>query len=375
MAYRILFISSWFPNRLEPTNGNFVQRHAEAVKLYNDVEILHAIGDFDLKKRYEVDVQKVNGIKTVIVYYKNTKNPLLNFYRRMKAYSKGFKEVNFPNLIHANVLHNNLLFAVHLKSKYRIPFVVTEHWTALRSINQDKTPKSVKKTAWWIGSHANKLLPVSADLKKGLEDLNIKTPMQVVPNVVNTELFQPRTEISEALEFTFIHVSNLVPRKNADKILKVAVKLLKKGFNFKLQLGGDGETTELLKTVQESGFAHKIEIFGTQTLEQVAQRMKASDAFILFSDDENQPCVIAEAFASGLKVISTQVGGIAEFFPENAGILLHSRSEDELESAMIQLLKEGGKHDRQALAEYAQNTFSKEVIGKQYTDIYTEILN
>ncbi|MBC7555687.1 MAG: hypothetical protein H7195_01860, partial [Chryseobacterium sp.] len=46
MKHKILFISAWFPNKLEPTNGNFVQRHAEASALYNNVEILHAVGDF-----------------------------------------------------------------------------------------------------------------------------------------------------------------------------------------------------------------------------------------------------------------------------------------------------------------------------------------
>lgn len=373
MSHRILFISSWFPNKLEPTNGNFVQRHAEAVKLYNEVEILHAIGDFNQKEKYLVDEKMVNGIKTVIVYYKNTKNPILNFYRRMKAYNLGYTKVKRPQLVHANVLHNNMLFAVHLKSKFKIPFVVTEHWTALRSINHEITPKSVKKTAWWIGSHASKILPVSADLKKGLEQLGIKTAMEVVPNVVNTRLFQPRYTKNEI--FTFVHVSNLIPRKNADKILNVAIKLLKEGYKFKLQLGGDGDISNLNKIAEESGFGDAIEIFGMQTLEQVSSRMKASDAFILFSDDENQPCVIAEAFSSGLKVISTSVGGIAEFFPEDAGILLNSRSEEELENAMIQLLKEGEVNNAMSLSQYADATFSKETIGKKYTEIYDGILN
>ena len=55
MRYKILFISSWFPSKIEPTNGNFVQRHAEAVSRLYDVEILHAIGDPNQEENYFFD--------------------------------------------------------------------------------------------------------------------------------------------------------------------------------------------------------------------------------------------------------------------------------------------------------------------------------
>ena len=58
--HKILFISSWFPNKLEPTNGNFVQRHAEAVSLLHDVEVLHAIGYFNEKEKFVFDDQVIN---------------------------------------------------------------------------------------------------------------------------------------------------------------------------------------------------------------------------------------------------------------------------------------------------------------------------
>ena len=97
-----------FPNKLEPTNGNFVQRHAEAVSLLHDVEVLHAIGDFNQKEKFVFDDEMINGIRTLIVYYKNSKNPLQNFLRRMKAYQLGFKKMQKPDLVHGNVLHNNM---------------------------------------------------------------------------------------------------------------------------------------------------------------------------------------------------------------------------------------------------------------------------
>ena len=371
----VLFISSWFPNKLEPTNGNFVQRHAEAVNLLHHVEVLHAIGDDRQKEIFLLDDQIINGIRTLIVYYKNTQNPALNFIRRMKAYHKGFKQLTKPDIVHANVLHNNMMFAVYLKKRFKIPFVVTEHWTALRQINAETTSSKIKKTAKFIGNQASYLMPVSDDLKKSLINLGIKKPMKVIPNVVNTKLFKPNNKRPET--FTFLHVSSLIPRKNFNKILDVSIRLLEKGFIFNLQLGGDGDEVtiaQLKKKVQESGHSNQIEIFGTQTLNEVADRMANANCFILFSEDENQPCVIAEAFASGTPVISTNVGGIAEFFPENFGVLIEKTDPFLLEEAMKRMLNNDNVAEREIMANYAKNNFSKEHIANAFSEIYLNVL-
>ncbi|SHL18379.1 glycosyltransferase [Chryseobacterium polytrichastri] len=370
---KILFISSWFPNKLEPTNGNFVQRHAEAAALFHDVEILHAIGDINQKEEFIFDDNIINGIRTLVVYYKNTHNPILNFIKRIKAYKKGFQRMQKPELVHANVLHNNMLFAVYLKKKYKIPFIVTEHWTALRRNNYNITSSKIKRIAKYIGNQASVICPVSEDLKKGIENIGVKKPMVVIPNVVDTHLFSPR--FTENSVFNFIHISSLIPRKNVGKILKVAIKLLKKGYNFTLQIGGDGDFSEIKNIVKKEDLQNNIDVFGMQTLKQVSQRMHDADCFILFSDDENQPCVIAESFASGIHVISTNVGGISEFFPENSGILLDNADENLLENAMIKILSDHHSFcNKDTLVQYAQKTFSQETIGKQFSEIYHKVI-
>lgn len=371
--HKILFISSWFPNKFEPTNGNFVQRHAEAVSLLHDVEVLHAIGDFNQKEKFVFDDQVVNGIRTLIVYYKNSKNPLQNFLRRMKAYQLGFKKMQKPDLVHGNVLHNNMLFAVYLKKKFGIPFVVTEHWTALREINRNKLPFQKKLIAKFIGNQSSMLLPVSKDLEKGLKSLPIKTKMKVVPNVVDDTVFKPKT--SENEKITFIHVSSLIPRKNPEKIIEAAINLWEKGFDLNLKIGGDGDIKPLMNQIEKSSFRDKIEIFGELTISEVAEKMKNADCFILFSDDENQPCVIAESFASGIKVISTNVGGISEFFPDNFGILLEKVDVKLLEEAMIKVLNSELNSSKKEISHYAEQTFSKQKIAEKFSEIYNQVLS
>lgn len=375
--FNILFISSWFPNKLHPFDGNFVQRHAEAVHTLHDVEILHAVPDPDQQELYRIENLIINGIRTVIVYYQDAGNPVRNNIRKFTAYRKGYRLLKRPDLVHANVLHTNLLFAVWLKKKFGIPFVVTEHFTDYRPVNLQNLSVSQKIVAKLIGNSASKIFPVTTELQKGLQKLGINTPVKVVPNVVNTEIFQPEEKGNNGI-FTFLHISNLVPRKNPDKIVSAATQLLDEGIDFKLLIGGDAQKhdAELLrKQIEQSGFQHRIDLFGMLTTEQVAAKMKEADCFILFSEDENQPCVLSESFAAGIPVISSDVGGIAEYFPENFGVLIQERTIDQLKIAMKTVLQREGLASRQELAAYAHSKFSVSSIAQQYSTSYFEILN
>ena len=369
----MLFISSWFPNKLEPTNGNFVQRHAEAVSLLHDVEILHAIGDFTQNEKFIFDDKVINGIRTLIVYYKNSKNPLLNFYRRMKAYQLGFKRVEKPDLVHGNVLHNNMLFAVYLKKKYKIPFVITEHWSVFQEVNHFKISEISKISARIIAGKASYILPVTQNLIFGLRKLKIFASMKIIGNVVDTEIFN--FEKRQSQNFTFLHVSNLIPLKNADKIIQSAVTLYNENFKFSLEIGGDGDVDMLNSLIREYNAESYIKTFGMISSQEVANKMKNANCFVLFSDYENQPCVILESFATGIPVIAPRVGGIPEIVEENRGILVEKADEKALFEAMKNVLEDKiAFENSEVIRSYVVDNFSKQKIAEQFSEIYNKVL-
>lgn len=371
--FKILFISSWFPNKLEPTNGNFVQRHSEAVSLLHDVEILHAIGDFKQNEKFIFDDKVINGIRTLIVYYKNSKNPLLNFYRRMKAYQLGFKRVEKPDLVHGNVLHNNMLFAVYLKVKYKIPFVITEHWSVFQEVNHFKISKISKIIARTIANRASYILPVTQNLIFGLRKLKIFTSMKVIGNVVDTAIFN--FEKRQSQNFTFLHISNLIPLKNPDKIIKIAVKLYNENSNFVLEIGGDGDVDMLNSLIRGYNAESYIKTFGMISSQEVANKMKNANCFVLFSNYENQPCVILESFATGIPVIAPQVGGISEIVGKNRGILVKKADEKALFEAMKNVLEDKIAFESpEVIRSYVVDNFSKQKIAEQFSEIYNKVL-
>ncbi|GGG42980.1 glycoside hydrolase [Epilithonimonas arachidiradicis] len=291
----------------------------------------------------------------------------------MKAYKMGFAKMQKPDLVHANVLHNNMLFAVYLKKKFKIPFVVTEHWTALQKINARNTSSKVKKIAKFIGNQASYVLPVSENLADSLKNLGIETPMKIISNVVNTEVFKIKNQPKKSTT-KFLHVSSLIPRKRPDKIIETVVKLKLSGYDVALEIGGDGDTETLRKLIKKLNAENYIQVFDEISYAEVAEKMQESDCFILFSDNETQGCVILESYACGKPVIATNVGGVPEFIKPGLGILIEKANEEQLYQSMKDFLESKTTFENpNVLREFVVDNFSKESICRQFSGIYEAI--
>ena len=112
---------------------------------------------------------------------------------------------------------------------------------------------------------------------------------------------------------------------------------------------------------------------GKKTSQEVAQAYQQADFFVLFSNFENLPCVIVEAFASGVPVLTTDVGGIAEIVTPERGILIKSGDEDALLSGMTQMLDTCRDYNRESIRKYAVETFSASKIGRQIYEQYKTV--
>jgi len=347
-----------------------VQRHAEAVQLLNNVEILHAVGNTEQIEKFVFEEKFVSGIKTLIIYYKSSYNPLKNFLRRMKAYKMGFSKLKKPDLVHANILQKSMLFAVYLKKKYKIPFVISEHWSGFLPETQSKISAGEKYIARLIANEASAVLPVSKRLRDNLRILNIGRNFEVVGNVIDTNLFHPETKKEQP--FIFLHVSNLISLKNPDAIIQSALKLRKKYQDFELHIGGDGDYLRLSRMVEENKAGDFIKVFGEISHQEVVQKVRLSQCFVLFSDYESFSCVLLESLSAGVPVITTDVGIVSEL-DVNAGSIIR-KSEEELYIAMEKMLLGNVKTDSpMQLHQYIAENYSAEKIAGFFNKIYQNI--
>jgi glycosyltransferase involved in cell wall biosynthesis len=373
--FHVLFLSSWFPSKTHPTLGNFVQRHAESVALFAKVTVLYLSKNNTLENFTLEDTEESN-VRIVRVYYSS--NGFL-FRNRILALKKGIAYINFnlnkPNIVQLNMVWPEGWQALFIQRKWKIPFVISDNWTGYHAEERGPLPFHIRSYMRFIANRSNLLLPVTQQLEQAMRKLGFSKPSVIVPNVVNTAYFKTEKKNSK---HTFLHISHLDNNhKNIEGILQAWKKFSNLTEEITLELGGDGDIQHWKKRSAEIGIReNSISFFGTLKQQEVAEKMNASHTFVLFSNYENLPLVMIEAMSSGMSIIATRVGGIAEHMGFCAwNKLIDAKEEQQLLHALIESHKEFLEVNREEIAAYAQNNFSFDSVGKKFMDAYEKALD
>ncbi len=384
----ILFLSSWYPNRVLPSLGNFVQKHAECVALKSNVAALFIFSDPDCKHKYEIIETTLNNVYTVNVYYKRANHnipgvfQLQRAFRYFKAHKMGLKVIDEKfgkfDLVHHNILYRAGIIAWWLKKTKGIPYIITENWTGYLSSKKIKLGLVTKMLSRMIARNASYITPVSKDLKDSMLKLGFTTHYEIIYNVVNTKLFYPVMNKPNGRKIKLLHVSTLDDaHKNISGMLRVIAELAKQRNDFEILFVGEGDKIQHIKTAKDLGIYQSVVSFdGVKPTAEVAEIMRNADCFVMFSNYENLPCVIIEALASGLPVVSSTAGGIPEHITDNLGILVKPMDEKALLNAINTAINniQSGKYDANQLSDYSNNNFSYEKVSHKFHQLYHRIL-
>ena len=368
----ILFLNSWYPSRVLPINGDFIQRHAEAVALVHNVTAVHVISDKHATHKIEIDRSNINSVETVVGYIKQTRNPILKLIRFIKSFQLIFKELAFFDLVHVNRQYPFGVIALYLKWFKKKPYIISEHWTGYQ-----KSKKSIgfieKFISKIITKNAAFVCPVSNNLANAMQELGLKGNYVSIPNVVDTAIFTPKDSLS--VDFTMLHVSNMVDdHKNITAILKTLASFKKATSTFKFLLIGS-DSNKFSALIDSLNLSTNVSVIDQVAHFEIANYMQRSNVFILFSNYENLPCVILESFACGLPVISTDVGGISEYFPHEFGTLVPTNNTEALLHAIQHHYNEKDTYSKKKMHEYATVNFSPKVICTKFTERYLKALS
>ncbi|HYM92826.1 MAG TPA: glycosyltransferase, partial [Chitinophagaceae bacterium] len=321
----ILWLASWYPNKLEPFNGDFVQRQAKALAAFTTVHVLHIVRDKNKKVTASVKIEELrtgNLIETIIYYaipdtYLTNADRFFSMNRYKKLYKKYlqqlFLEKGLPAVVHVHVPYKAGLTALWIKKKFGIDYFVTEHWAGYSKENPDnffQRPYFFRFIVKKILSRAKCIVPVSEELGKKLRSIVPGIEMKIVPNTVDCSLFyfnDPKPEI-----FRFLHyVSPHKNQKNTEGLLKALGELRQRRDDWECMMYGLKDNT-LIELAKKYELEKNINFTGEIIYKKVAELVRAGSAFVSFSNYENQPCTILEALCCGLPVIATKVGGIPE---------------------------------------------------------------
>ena len=374
---KVLFVSRWYPNRLDAMEGLFVRKHALAAALYNEIQVLFVKED-PFVKNTEIEVLNYDGLQETIVYYPSSKYRVVRASRYFKALFSGYRQVKrngfSPQLLHANVLTRVGFFAYLIKLFNRTPNVVSEHWSRYFEhgyfsktsfLHKCLTAFIVKKSAYFM--------PVSNLLKKSLDEFNLKNKnCQIIHNTIEDFFWERKKEEDRSVK-RILHVSCFDEKaKNIKGIIRAFVKLYKQRQDIELVIAGVGVDFLAIKSFAKEQNA-PIFFLGELTPFEVAKWMAKSDVFVLFSNYETSGVVLMESLASGLPITSTPCGIAPEIITDKNGIIVPFCDENSLAKEMNWILENQYRFNKDEISQSAEQ-FRFSNIGKQLNTIYSQTI-
>jgi len=166
-------------------------------------------------------------------------------------------------------------------------------------------------------------------------------PNEVIRNAIPIEeLKQKASEFQPDFETenqVFVTVGRLHSRKGHHKLLDAHAQLLKDGFPHTIFVIGDGEEKENLENqAKKLGVKDSFILLGS--LLNSYPYVKNSDFFIMPSESEGWPLIIADTLILQTPIISTAVGGIPEMIEHQKNGYLTEYTEESIYAGMKEML-------------------------------------
>lgn len=385
---KILWLASWYPSAVKPLNGDFIQRHAQAASLYNDIEVLFVEKDIEgvITKDLFKEVRLEGRLTEKIIYYhdrnaRSLAGKLLSNYKYHRTFTnevkRYIKKNGLPDLVHVHIAMKAGLIAKWIKRKYKVPYVLSEHWSGYLSEATDQFshyPLYYRYLNLRVIKNALAISTVSKYLGAQIQRLAQSKSALVIPNVVNTKLFYPGFPQKNNDPINFIHISTLSYHKNPEAILRAFSIVKKKSFNFKLKIFGPSNDS-LKDLAIQLGLQNEIIFHEEIPQSELANHLQKADALVLYSRYETFGCVIIEANACGVPVIVSDLEALKEIVQDGFnGLVVEENSTQKLAAKILWFIKNKESFNAAKISALAQKKYSYQTVGKQFDDWYKSLL-
>ncbi|MCX6281684.1 MAG: glycosyltransferase [Bacteroidetes bacterium] len=382
---KILFVPRWYPSRIDPMPGLFIQRQAEALAKEHSVQVISVHPDPLVKKNYEIVHTLENSVNVCRVYYKiapglDLISKLINTGRYIRAHHHGYMSL-MPfsvDVVHGHILTREIFFTWFMARKQGRPYLISEHWS--RYFQENGTYRGVirKWLTRFLLNRSAGLIVVSKPLAEAMKAVHLVHPKTfIVPNVVDVSAFVPLEKKPVTDKALILHVSCFEEKsKNIKVFLDAIARLLKKRDDFRVRLVGEGpDHLELLSYAGKLGLCHpQTEFTGIKINGELIRLYQTSSFLVQTSRYETFGTVIIEALACGIPVVSTRTGIADSVIGEDNGILIQQPSVDQIMEGIEKMLDIYPTFDYNKLHESVAGSFSDVAISGELTGIYNEII-
>ena len=258
--------------------------------------------------------------------------------------------------VHYAIPHASAAFSAKQILKTRnidLPFITTLHGTDITLLGKDKSFQPVIEFAI---NQSDAVTAVSESLKEDTyQFFDIKKNIEVIPNFIDPSLYrfaediELRAQFAEKDEVIITHISNFRKVKRVDDVIRI-FEGVQQQLSAKLLMVGDGPELHQVKNLaRELGISDKVFFLGKS--KRIEQITSISDVFLLPSETESFGLVALEAMASGVAVVSSNVGGLPEVNKDGVTGFLNEVGDIEgMIASVLTILK-----DKDTLARFKTN--------------------
>ncbi len=142
--------------------------------------------------------------------------------------------------------------------------------------------------------------------------------------------------------FVVLTAARLVPWKGIEALIDAVISLKKTGVSIMLEIVGDGFLEkELSAYVQKNGATAYVHLRGKLDKGELAERVRASDAFVLNTSYEGLSHQLLEVMDIGTPIVTTPVGGNVELIThQQEGLLVGFNNREAIAEALGALEKD-----------------------------------
>ncbi|MDO6809971.1 glycosyltransferase family 4 protein [Zobellia galactanivorans] len=230
---------------------------------------------------------------------------------------------------------------------------------------------------------ADSMIVLGKEFADQLRKYGYKKPIYPITTVADPIFFKLENKFEKAETsnhendgITLLFLSRIERVKGIYEALESFVVLQKRFPNVKLKIAGTGGELPAVEEYVRSRQMKGVELLGWITGDNKAKVFYESDIYLLPSyHGEGLPCSILEAMATGLPVISTDVGGIKDFFEDGQmGYLVEMKHPEQITEKVSLLI-----NDRDSIRTmgqynivYAHNRFTPEKVSSELERIYSK---
>ena len=279
---------------------------------------------------------------------------------------------------------------ISFKHYLKKPMILTVHSTEVGRAQGLHSPNSfsINGIEWWATYEANRVIVCSESMKNEICD-HFDIPSEkvdIIPNAIDVTKYKTSVDRGAVRQRYGVGYSNklilcvgrLVPQKGVEYFIRAIPTIANNYPEAKYIIVGEGWSRDKLEAeARATGHSDKIHFTGFASDKDVIELMTSADVLIVPSIYEPFGIVALEGMATGVPVVASKVGGLAEVIDhDKTGLFVYPRSLESIAWGIDRILSDPDHANwlTQNAKEKLHKAYSWEAVAMKTVEVYKKVV-